>query len=147
MPFWWRECCETQQQVDSASRRDTFRTELTFCLCAISPPGCVLTYVYVHAVREALVHRLSLKVLELGEWGGERQEERDSVPILAHFSGFSWLPPLSTQLKSKVWSVVSDSPNGVIRSVYESPYSPSPWQIGVYLPFKGHTAVHRYFRL
>lgn len=40
-------------------------------------------------VREALVHSLSLKVLELGERGGERQEERDSVPILARFTGFS----------------------------------------------------------
>lgn len=35
------------------------------------------------------MHGLSLEFLELGERGGEREEDRDSVPILARFAGFS----------------------------------------------------------
>lgn len=42
----------------------------------------------MHA-REGGAGAQALKVLELGERGGERQEERDSVPILARFTGFS----------------------------------------------------------
>lgn len=35
------------------------------------------------------MHGLSLELLELGERGGEREEDRDSVSILARFAGFS----------------------------------------------------------
>lgn len=140
MPFRWRECCETQPKLILQVEEIHLEQNSHFASVPyLHRDVCLLTSVCT-PVREALVHRLSLKVLELGERGGERQEERDFVPILARFTGFSWLPPLSTQLKSKVWSVVSDPPQtGVTRSVYESSYSPSPWQIGVYVSFKGHT--------
>lgn len=51
------------------------------------------------------MHRLSLKVLELGERGGERWEERDFVAILAGFTGvFLTVPALNTvEKESGVW--------------------------------------------
>lgn len=34
------------------------------------------------------MHGLSLELLELGERGGEREEDRDSAPILVRFAGY-----------------------------------------------------------
>lgn len=82
MPLKWRECYRTKQQGDSAKGRDTFGTEVTFCFSTLSPLGYVLTSVSVSTPQwgggEALLDRLSLKVVELGE----RNEDKDSVPNL-----------------------------------------------------------------
>lgn len=59
-----------------------------FASGTVSSPGmCAYVCVHTRAGRRWCTG-LSLKVLELGERGGEQNEDKDSVCILARFAGF-----------------------------------------------------------
>lgn len=50
--------------------------------CSISRGVCAYVRLCAHPCREVLIHKPSLKVLELSERGSQRNEDKDSVHII-----------------------------------------------------------------